>query len=95
MVFNGSVAIVQVWRQNVTIRVDETTVWTFDSGNDGKDFETSIFSIRIPASNFGQRHQITIQWPNRGDSGQFRFTGLSRCTELLAPSLWLKFQAAL
>ncbi len=45
MVFNGSVAIVQVWRQNVTIRVDETTVWTFDSGNDGKDFETSIFSI--------------------------------------------------
>lgn len=75
MVFNGSVAIVQVWRQNVTIRVDETTVWTFDSGNDGKDFETSIFSIRIPASNFGQRHQITIQWPNRGDSGQFRFTG--------------------
>ncbi|HBX5778787.1 TPA: DUF1983 domain-containing protein, partial [Klebsiella pneumoniae] len=33
MVFNGSVAIVQVWRQNVTIRVDETTVWTFDSGN--------------------------------------------------------------
>ncbi|HIE9798879.1 TPA: phage tail tip fiber protein, partial [Klebsiella pneumoniae] len=26
MVFNGSVAIVQVWRQNVTIRVDETTV---------------------------------------------------------------------
>ena len=76
MVFNGSVAIVQVWRQNVTIRVDETTVWTFDSGNDGKDFETSIFSIRIPASNFGQRHQITIQWPNRGDSGQFRFTGV-------------------
>ncbi|HHX7589933.1 TPA: phage tail tip fiber protein [Klebsiella pneumoniae] len=76
MVFNGSVAIVQVWRQNVTIRVDETTVWTFDSGNDGKDFETSIFSIRIPASNFGQRHQITIQWPNRGDNGQFRFTGV-------------------
>ncbi|EPL5522488.1 phage tail tip fiber protein [Klebsiella pneumoniae] len=76
MVFNGSVAIVQVWRQNVTIRIDETTVWTFDSGNDGKDFETSIFSIRIPASNFGQRHQITIQWPNRGDSGQFRFTGV-------------------
>lgn len=76
MVFSGSVAIVQVWRQNVTIRVDETTVWTFDSGNDGKDFETSIFSIRIPASNFGQRHQITIQWPNRGDSGQFRFTGV-------------------
>lgn len=76
MVFNGSVAIVQVWRQNVTIRVDETTVWTFDSGNDGKDFKTSIFSIRIPASNFGQRHQITIQWPNRGDSGQFRFTGV-------------------
>ncbi|EMP9080146.1 DUF1983 domain-containing protein, partial [Klebsiella pneumoniae] len=76
MVFNGSVAIVQVWRQNVTIRVDETTVWTFDSGNDSKDFETSIFSIRIPASNFGQRHQITIQWPNRGDSGQFRFTGV-------------------
>lgn len=76
MVFNGSVAIVQVWRQNVTIRVDETTVWTFDSGNDGKDFETSIFSIRIPASNFGQRHQITIQWPNRGDSSQFRFTGV-------------------
>ncbi|HBY5542170.1 TPA: DUF1983 domain-containing protein [Klebsiella pneumoniae] len=76
MVFNGSVAIVQVWRQNVTIRVDETTVWTFDSGNDGKDFETSIFSIRIPASNFGQRHQITIQWPNRGDIGQFRFTGV-------------------
>lgn len=76
MVFNGTVAIVQVWRQNVTIRVDETTVWTFDSGNDGKDFETSIFSIRIPASNFGQRHQITIQWPNRGDSGQFRFTGV-------------------
>lgn len=76
MVFNGSVAIVQVWRQKVTIRVDETTVWTFDSGNDGKDFETSIFSIRIPASNFGQRHQITIQWPNRGDRGQFRFTGV-------------------
>ncbi|HBW7385771.1 TPA: DUF1983 domain-containing protein [Klebsiella pneumoniae] len=76
MVFNGSVVIVQSWRQNVTIRVDETTVWTYDSGNDGKDFETSIFSIRIPASNFGQRHQITIQWPNRGDSGQFRFTGV-------------------
>ncbi|SLQ82518.1 putative phage tail protein [Klebsiella pneumoniae] len=76
MVFNGSVVIVQTWRQNVTIRVDETVVWTFDSGNDGKDFETSIFSIRIPASNFGQRHQITIQWPNRGDSGQFRFTGV-------------------
>ncbi|MFO5716102.1 phage tail tip protein [Klebsiella pneumoniae] len=76
MVFNGSVAIVQVWRQNVTIRVDETVVWTFDSGNDGRDFETSIFSIRIPASNYGQTQNITIQWPNRGDSGQFRFTGV-------------------
>ncbi|MDZ2307214.1 phage tail protein [Klebsiella quasipneumoniae] len=75
MVFNGSISIQQTWRQNVTIRVDETVVWTFDSGNDGKDFETSIFSIRIPASNYGQTQNITIQWPNRGDSGQFRFTG--------------------
>lgn len=76
MVFNGSISIQQTWRQNVTIRVDETVVWTFDSGNDGKDFETSIFSIRIPASNYGQTQNITIQWPNRGDSGQFRFTGV-------------------
>ncbi len=76
MVFNGSISIQQTWRQNVTIRVDETVVWTFDSGNDGKDFETSIFSIRIPASNYGQMQNITIQWPNRGDSGQFRFTGV-------------------
>ncbi|HFZ1747843.1 TPA: phage tail protein [Klebsiella oxytoca] len=76
MVFNGSIIIQQVWRQNVTIRVDETVVWTFDSGNEGKDFETSIFSIRIPASNYGQTQNITIQWPNRGDSGQFRFTGV-------------------
>nr|WP_227632913.1 DUF1983 domain-containing protein [Klebsiella pneumoniae] len=76
MVFNGSIRIQQTWRQNVTIRVDETVVWTFDSGNDGRDFETSIFSIRIPASNYGQTQNITIQWPNRGDSGQFRFTGV-------------------
>ncbi|EOE0699400.1 phage tail protein [Klebsiella pneumoniae] len=76
MVFNGSINIQQVWRQNVTIRVDETVVWTFDSGNEGRDFETSIFSIRIPASNYGQTQNITIQWPNRGDSGQFRFTGV-------------------
>lgn len=76
MVFNGSIIIQQVWRQNVTIRVDETVVWTFDSGNEGRDFETSIFSIRIPASNYGQTQNITIQWPNRGDSGQFRFTGV-------------------
>ncbi|HBZ7328543.1 TPA: DUF1983 domain-containing protein [Klebsiella pneumoniae] len=76
MVFNGSISIQQTWRQNVTIRVDETVVWTFDSGNKGKDFETSIFSIRIPASNYGQTQNITIQWPNRGDSGQFRFTGV-------------------
>lgn len=76
MVFNGSIIIQQVWRQNVTIRVDETVVWTFDSGNEGKNFETSIFSIRIPASNYGQTQNITIQWPNRGDSGQFRFTGV-------------------
>ncbi|HBS6549802.1 TPA: DUF1983 domain-containing protein [Klebsiella pneumoniae] len=76
MVFNGSISIQQTWRQNVTIRVDETVVWTFDSGNDGRDFETSIFSIRIPASNYGQTQNITIQWPNRGDSGQFRFTGV-------------------
>lgn len=76
MVFNGSISIQQTWRQNVTIRVDETVVWTFDSGNEGKDFETSIFSIRIPASNYGQTQNITIQWPNRGDSGQFRFTGV-------------------
>ncbi|MFO5833387.1 phage tail tip protein, partial [Klebsiella pneumoniae] len=48
MVFNGSVAIVQVWRQNVTIRVDETTVWTFDSGNDVKDIGTSSYSVSIP-----------------------------------------------
>ena len=76
MVFNGSISIQQTWRQNVTIRVDETVVWTFDSGNDGRNFETSIFSIRIPASNYGQTQNITIQWPNRGDSGQFRFTGV-------------------
>lgn len=76
MVFNGSISIQQTWRQNVTIRVDETVVWTFDSGNDGRDFETSFFSIRIPASNYGQTQNITIQWPNRGDSGQFRFTGV-------------------
>lgn len=76
MVFNGSIIIQQVWRQNVTIRVDETVVWTFNSGNEGKNFETSIFSIRIPASNYGQTQNITIQWPNRGDSGQFRFTGV-------------------
>ncbi|WP_431606452.1 phage tail tip fiber protein, partial [Klebsiella pneumoniae] len=76
IVFNGSISIQQTWRQNVTIRVDETVVWTFDSGNDGRDFETSIFSIRIPASNYGQTQNITIQWPNRGDSGQFRFTGV-------------------
>ncbi|HBS6785044.1 TPA: DUF1983 domain-containing protein [Klebsiella pneumoniae] len=76
MVFNGSISIQQTWRQNVTIRVDETVVWTFDSGNEGRDFETSIFSIRIPASNYGQTQNITIQWPNRGDSGQFRFTGV-------------------
>lgn len=76
MVFNGSIIIQQVWRQNVTIRVDETVVWTFDSGNEGKNFETSIFSIRIPASNYGQTQNITIEWPNRGDSGQFRFTGV-------------------
>ena len=76
MVFTGSIAIIQTWRQNVTIRVDETVVWTYDAGNDGKDFETSIFSIRIPASDYGRNHTITIQWPNRGDSGQFRFTGV-------------------
>ncbi|HCU1112604.1 TPA: DUF1983 domain-containing protein, partial [Klebsiella pneumoniae] len=76
MMFSGSISIQQNWRQNVTIRVDETVVWTFDSGNSGRDFETSVFSIRIPASNYGQTQNITIQWPNRGDGGQFRFTGV-------------------
>ncbi|MFP8558240.1 phage tail tip protein [Klebsiella michiganensis] len=76
MVFTGDVSIQQVWRQNVTIRVDETTVWTFDSGNEGKNFDTNIFSFRIPAAPMGTKQYVTIQWPNRGDTGKFKFTGV-------------------
>lgn len=76
MVFSGDVSIQQTWRQNVTIRVNEDVVWTFDSGNDGKNFETNIFSFRVPAAPMGTKQYITIQWPNRGDSGRFAFTGV-------------------
>lgn len=76
MVFSGDVSIQQTWRQNVTIRVNEDVVWTFDSGNDGKNFNTNIFSFRVPAAPMGTKQYITIQWPNRGDSGRFAFTGV-------------------
>ncbi|MBW6028430.1 phage tail tip protein [Klebsiella pneumoniae] len=76
MVFSGDVSIQQTWRQNVTIRVNEDVVWTFDSGNDGKNFGTNIFSFRVPAAPMGTKQYITIQWPNRGDSGRFAFTGV-------------------
>lgn len=76
MVFSGDVSIQQVWRQNVTIRVNEDVVWTFDSGNDGKNFDTNIFSFRIPAAPMGTKQYVTIQWPNRGDTGKFKFTGV-------------------
>ena len=76
MVFSGDVSIQQTWRQNVTIRVNEDVVWTFDSGNDGKNFDTNIFSFRVPAAPMGTKQYITIQWPNRGDSGRFAFTGV-------------------
>lgn len=76
MVFSGDVSIQQTWRQNVTIRVNEDVVWTFDSGNDGKNFETNIFSFRVPAAPMGTKQYVTIQWPNRGDSGRFAFTGV-------------------
>ncbi|HCJ9430435.1 TPA: hypothetical protein NV933_001034 [Klebsiella pneumoniae] len=76
MVFSGDVSIRQTWRQNVTIRVNEDVVWTFDSGNDGKNFETNIFSFRVPAAPMGTKQYVTIQWPNRGDSGRFVFTGV-------------------
>ncbi|HCD1360201.1 hypothetical protein V6714_15030 [Klebsiella pneumoniae] len=76
MVFSGDVSIQQTWRQNVTIRVNEDVVWTFDSGNDGKDFNTNIFSFRVPAAPMGTKQYVTIQWPNRGDSGRFAFTGV-------------------
>jgi hypothetical protein len=76
MVFSGDVSIQQTWRQNVTIRVNEDVVWTFDSGNDGKNFNTNIFSFRVPAAPMGTKQYITIQWPNRSDSGRFAFTGV-------------------
>lgn len=76
MVFSGDVSIQQTWRQNVTIRVNEDVVWTFDSGNDGKNFDTNIFSFRAPAAPMGTKQYVTIQWPNRGDSGRFAFTGV-------------------
>lgn len=76
MVFSGDVSIQQTWRQNVTIRVNEDVVWTFDSGNDGKNFNTNIFSFRVPAAPMGTKQYVTIQWPNRGDSGKFAFTGV-------------------
>ncbi|EIY5130256.1 hypothetical protein ML080_003239 [Klebsiella variicola] len=76
MVFSGDVSIQQTWRQNVTIRVNEDVVWTFDSGNDGKNFNTNIFSFRVPAAPMGTKQYITIQWPSRGDSGRFAFTGV-------------------
>ncbi|HDH1371769.1 TPA: hypothetical protein PIT97_000346 [Klebsiella quasipneumoniae subsp. similipneumoniae] len=76
MVFSGDVSIQQTWRQNVTIRVNEDVVWTFDSGNDGKNFDTNIFSFRVPAAPMGTKQYVTIQWPNRGDSGRFAFTGV-------------------
>lgn len=76
MVFSGDVSIQQTWRQNVTIRVNEDVVWTFDSGNDGKNFNTNIFSFRVPAAPMGTKQYVTIQWPNRGDSGRFAFTGV-------------------
>lgn len=76
MVFSGDVSIQQTWRQNVTIRVNEDVVWTFDSGNNGKNFDTNIFSFRVPAAPMGTKQYVTIQWPNRGDSGRFAFTGV-------------------
>lgn len=76
MVFSGDVSIQQTWRQNITIRVNEDVVWTFDSGNDGKNFDTNIFSFRVPAAPMGTKHYVTIQWPSRGDSGRFAFTGV-------------------
>ena len=76
MVFNGASAIKQAWRQNVTIRVDDTAVWYYDSGNDGKTFESTIFPIRIPASAYGKTHKVTIEWPSRGDRATFTFDGI-------------------
>lgn len=76
MVFMGSTKIQQIWRQNVTIRVGETVVWTFDSGNDGNDFVSNMFTFPIPAAAMGTRQPITIQWPSRGDRATFEFDGI-------------------
>lgn len=76
MVFMGNTKIQQIWRQNVTIRVGETVVWTFDSGNDGNDYVSNMFSFNVPAGTMGTRQAITIQWPSRGDRATFEFDGI-------------------
>lgn len=76
MVFMGMSKITMSWRQNVTIRVGETVVWTYDSGNDGKAYEADMFTFPVPAGTQGAKQDITIQFPSRNDRAVFTFTGI-------------------
>lgn len=74
--FLGATTLSTVWRQNVTIRIDETVIWQRDTGNDGTSSELGNFVLRIPASGYDTTHHITLQFPDRGDDGFLSFKGV-------------------
>lgn len=76
LVFLGESGFYSTWRENITVRVDENVVFTYDTGNDGTNKTYTNLVIPIPASNYNATHQITIQFPNRDGGGSMKFTGI-------------------
>lgn len=78
--FLGTTAAHTLWRQNVTIRCDESIVFQYDTGNDGSSGDSTKkwnnLLLRIPASSYGATQNLTVQFPNRGDRGYLQFTGI-------------------
>lgn len=74
--FLGASTLSTIWRQNVTIRLDDTVIWQKDTGNDGASLDLGNFVLRVPASDYDATHQVTIQFPDRGDSGFLSFKGI-------------------
>lgn len=80
LVFLGTTELHTTWRQNVTFRCGETVVYQYDTGNDGSNGKSTKswqnLAMRVPSSTYDLSQLITIQFPNRGDSGYISFNGI-------------------
>ncbi|MBW7984730.1 putative phage tail protein [Enterobacillus tribolii] len=77
LLFLGASVFYTTWRQNMTIRWNDTILWTYDTGNSGAENMTvNNFMLTIPASTYEQTGAVTIEFPNRNDGGRMRFEGV-------------------